>query len=124
MVGPTSETPISHLVVPRIFMEQAREDRCRHISADTVVGKRCAVTFSIGVPPLSPSLGIISRLFSSSKDAVERVRPPIRYAIGSQAECLSGSEERTDAGIFRCAVVGQNREDASGNRTGRLCRLA
>src|SRR2546429_9716447 len=75
MVGPTSETPISHLVVPRIFMEQAREDRCRHISADTVVGKRCAVTFSIGVPPLSPSLGIISRLFYSSKDAVERVRP-------------------------------------------------
>src|SRR5207245_10236613 len=88
MVGPTSETPISHLVVPRILMEQAREDRCRHISADTVVGKRCAVTFSIGVPPLSPRLRIISRLLYSSQDAGERIRPPVESASGRHSALL------------------------------------
>src|SRR5947208_16894847 len=117
MVGPTSETPISHLVVPRIFMEQAREARCRHISADTVVGKRCAVTFSIGVPPLSPSPGIISRLFYSSKDTVERSLPPIEYASGSQSEFLSHGERRKVDGIFDGAVVRQNLEDAIVNRS-------
>src|SRR2546425_423203 len=75
MVGSVSKAPVSQLVVPRIFMEQAGEDRSRHIGADAVVGEACAIAFSVGTPSLSPLFWIILCLCDSREDAVEGISP-------------------------------------------------
>src|SRR5258708_1986353 len=112
MVGPVSKAPVSQLVVPRIFVQQAGENRRRHIGADAVVGEGCAITFSIGVPSLSPFFWIILCLCDSREDAVEGISPPIKNAGGRQSEFLAGCERRKLFGVFDCPIVGQNLEDA------------
>ena len=93
-------------------MEQAGEDRRRHIGADAVVGEGCAITFPIGVPSLSPLFRIILCLGDSREDAVEGISPPIENAGGRQPEFLAGCERRKLFGVFDCPIVGQNLEDA------------
>src|SRR5216684_1770509 len=90
MVGAVSKAPFSQLVVPWIFMEQAGEDRCRHVSADAVVGKRGAKTFTVGIPPLSPLFWVILGLGNPRESAVERISSPIKNAGGRQPEFLAG----------------------------------
>src|SRR5712692_1397942 len=112
MVGAVSEAPFSQLVVPWIFMEQAGEDSCRHVSADAVVGTRRAKTLTVGIPPLSPLFWIILCLCYSGEDTVERIGPPIENAGGCQSEFLAGCERGKLLGVFDCPVVRQDLEDA------------
>ena len=112
MVGSVRRAPVSQLVVPRIFKEQAGENRRRHIGADAVVGEGCAIAFSVGTPSLSPLFWIILCLCDSREDAVEGISPPIENAGGCQPEFLAGCERRKLFGVFDCPIVGQNLEDA------------
>src|SRR5258708_20642734 len=111
MVGSVRRAPVSQLVVPRIFMEQAGENRRRHIGADAVVGEGCAIAFSVGTPSLSPLFWIILCLCDSREDAVEGISPPIENAGGRQPEFLAGFERRKLFGVFAFPLVGQNLKD-------------
>src|SRR5438132_9936659 len=117
MIGSMNKAPSSQLVVARIFVKKTWEDRCRHVSTDTVVGKRRTVTFPVGVPSLSPLFWIILCLCNCRQNPVEGIGPPIKYASGSQSEFLSRGERRKVDGIFDGAVVRQNLEDAIVNRS-------
>src|SRR2546429_7393235 len=75
-------------------MQQAGEDCRRHIRADAVVGEGRAITFSVGVPSLSPLFWIILCLRDSRKDDVEGISPPIKNAGGFQSEILAGGKRR------------------------------
>src|SRR6267143_4769406 len=112
MIGAVSKAPVSQLVVARIFVQQAGENRSGHIGADAVVRKGCAITFPVGVPSLSPLFWIILCLRDSRKDHVEGISPPIKNACGRQSEFLAGCERRKLFGVFDCPIVGQNLEDA------------
>src|SRR5207245_6452513 len=110
MVGAMNEAPFSQLVVPRIFMKQAREDRGGHIRANAIVGKRGSITFAIGVTPLSPSLWIILCLRDRREDTVEWKCSPIKNAGGCQSELLASLERWQFVGVFDCPVVRQELE--------------
>src|SRR5207245_2631661 len=112
VVGAMNEAPFSQLVVPRIFMKQAREDRGCHIRTNAIVGKRGSIAFAVGVPPLSPSLWIILCLCDRREDTVERICPPIKNAGGCQSELLASLERWQFVGVFDGPVVRQDLEDA------------
>src|SRR5882724_8270818 len=111
MIGAVSKAPVSQLVVARIFVQQAGENRSGHIGADAVVGEGCAITFPIGVPSLSPLFWIILCLRDSRQDDVEGISTPIKNAGGRQSEFLAGSERRKILGVFDRPVVRQDLED-------------
>src|SRR5882762_2241190 len=112
MVGAMCKAASSQLVVARVFMEQARKNRRRHHGAYAVVGKGCAIAFSVGVPSLSPGFWIISRLFNSSENAIEGIGAPIKNAGSRQPEFLAYCERRKLLGVLDGSVIRQDLENA------------
>src|SRR5882724_1772755 len=110
--GAVTEGSFAHLVVARIFFEQARKDGGGHVRADAVVGEGSAVTFSVGAPALSPGLRIIFGLADPGEQAVEWIGGPIKYASGGQPEFLPRSQGWRRVAALDGAVVRQDFEDA------------
>src|SRR5580693_3337537 len=73
MVSAVKKAPFPQLVVAGVFVEQAGENRSRHIGADAVVSEVGAITLSIGGPALSPFFWIILGLRDCCQRAVEGV---------------------------------------------------
>src|SRR5580692_11052963 len=124
MVSAMDKASPSQLVVAWIFMEQAGEDRSRHVSADAVVSKGGTVAFSVGAPSLAPLFWIIFRLGNSSESAVERECGPIKNTRGGQPEFLSRGKRGKLLGVFDRPIVRQDLEDAVVHRSCFLLQFA
>src|SRR5579864_8733341 len=105
-------------------MEQTRENRGGHISADAIVGKRSAETFPVSSPSLSPGSRFILRLVDRGECPVKRIRGPVKNSCSRQAEFLAARNGWEFIGIFDRAVIGKHFEDAVVYRSGFLLQLA
>ena len=112
IVSTTRKFPLSHLVVARIFVKETGKDSRGHIRANTIIGKRLAVAFRIGIPSLALGFRIIFCLGDSGKGTVEGKSGPIKHARRGEPEFLSAGERRKSLGACYKAIIWQHLEDA------------
>src|SRR5579864_103969 len=89
IVGSVGEGAFFHLVVAGVFMQQTRKNGGGHVSADSVVGERRSVAFSVSAPALSPRFGRIVRLVESGEKTDEWVGEVVSHSGGGKPELLA-----------------------------------